>query len=99
MDLLGIPMKMKTTATTSYEGTESLTVKGQSTNCVKIKMAVSASTEFAGIKNELSSNSFFYIAPSIGFFAKMESPVSTSTITGGKIPGSVATTIDYTIVK
>jgi len=97
IDVFGLQMKMKSTMTTSYAGTENFTVKGQAVSTMKIKNVILSSVSFAGGNTESTSEASFYFAPSLGYFTKMETPVFIDPNTGEKAEGSVSILIDYNL--
>ena len=99
IDFLGVSMQMKSTMTTSYVGTENITVKGQSISAVKIKQATKFFVTIGGTTDESSTEATFSFAPSLGFLAKAETPVTTDPTSGSKYQGSLSTLIDYNLIR
>lgn len=92
----GITTTIKKSLDLSYTGESSLVIKGQSTKTVMVKVTFNYTVTTAGVPNSAPLEINFSLAPSLGFLAKMEAPVSNDG-SGGKRPGSFSTLFDYTL--
>ena len=93
----GVTISAKTTLTSSYVGTESMTINGQSVSVIKIKMTSLTKTTTAGIPREDTSVTYIYIAPSLGYLAKVDQAPMTIPVLGTKSEGSYSALIRYTL--
>lgn len=95
IDLYGVSMRTVISMTTSYSGTESMSVKGQALSVVKLNQAITSKVTVDTITTSNTFNSYIYYAPSIGFIAKTEVPIQLSPFDRSKQNGQVATLIDF----
>jgi len=95
IDLYGVSMRTVVSMTTSYSGTESMSVKGQALSVVKLSQTITYKLTVDTITTSNTFNNYIYYAPSIGFIAKTEVPIQLSPFDRTKQNGQVATLIDF----
>ncbi len=93
----GVTVETKTSSTYSYVDQETMTVKGVSTNVVKIEWAFNLTVISGGVPVTQTLDEFFYYAPSLGILTKILQPVQVGLFTSGQQQGGVSTLIDYSL--
>jgi len=93
----GVPIEMKLSAITSYVDDETMIVKGQTLSVVKIKQQGNLTITTAGVPKTQTNNAYLYYAPSLGYVAKAEIPISVDPNGVTKSQGTLNVLIDYTL--
>ncbi len=92
----GVSRETKITLAASYVDNETMVVKGQSINVIKIQKLATQTITTSGVSTIDSLLTFGYFAPSLGYTSKIDQPISTDRF-GTKAEGLLSTLIDFNL--
>lgn len=93
----GIAIRSYSSSTSSFLGTDTMTVMGQSLNVVKIKQSISGATTIDGIGQPLIIDNYVNFAPSLGIAVRSFVEGGINPLTGQRTEGKLSVLVSYVI--